>query len=110
MEEKFNEQFSKLMVNKKKILIPNADKYEETVATIKKCMGNKRKKKISKKESNIVRCYSVRIENPKTVLYQQGESNKEAPQKVVKKEELFNLLKSEHVELRHADRDLINDE
>uniref|UniRef100_A0A914CSV9 Uncharacterized protein n=1 Tax=Acrobeloides nanus TaxID=290746 RepID=A0A914CSV9_9BILA len=101
MEGKFNEQFAKFMKNKQQILIPNAKKYEEMVTMIQKWMGND-KQKISKQESNLIRRYSVRIENSLMILYHQGETAKEAPQRVVKQEDLFNLLMTKHKELGHA--------
>src|SRR4051812_48400167 len=49
------------------------------------------KKRLSQKESNLIRCYSIRIENATTILYYQGDTAKEEPQQVVK-QDLFNLL------------------
>uniref|UniRef100_A0A914CSJ4 Integrase catalytic domain-containing protein n=1 Tax=Acrobeloides nanus TaxID=290746 RepID=A0A914CSJ4_9BILA len=81
-------------------------KYEETVSTIQKCAESK-PEKLSQSESNILRRYSLRIENMVPVLYYKGDTAKEKPLKVVKKEELFILLKNTHIRLGHCGVELM---
>ena len=107
MQEKFNEQFAKLIEDKQEILIPDAKKYEEMVTMIQKNGQETTKQKISKQESNLIRRYSIRIENSLMILYHQGETTKETSQKVVKQEDLFNLLMTKHKELGHAGMNII---
>ena len=111
MEGKFYEQYAKLLEGKKQILIPTKEQYDKMVTDVQKGKGDgknpQKSEKEAKKEGNIIRRYSIRIENSETRLYQQGESTKKDPQRVVKQEELFALLKSTHDKLGHAGRDLM---
>jgi Txe/YoeB family toxin of Txe-Axe toxin-antitoxin module len=107
MKEKFNGQFAKFMEDKQQILIPNAKKYEEMVTTIQKSGRETTKQKISKQESNSIRRYSVRIENSLRILYHQGDTAKEVPQRVVKQEDLFNLLMTKHKKLGHTGMNMV---
>ena len=50
--------------------------------------------KLEQKDSNILRRYSVRLENGESILYHQGESASIGePQRVVNQNEVFNLLR-----------------
>ena len=104
MKEKFKEKLEKLMENKTNILIPTAEKYANMVKTIEELAGRdpEKKDKIPQKERNLMRRYSIRIENSETNLYHHGDKAKEEPQKVVKQGDLFNLLRSRHIALGHG--------
>lgn len=106
MEEKFKEQLAAFLANKKQLLIPTEEKYDEMVAVIQnRAVGPT--KKLSQNEINLLRRYSVRIENTVATLYHQGEKPNDAPQKVVKQEGLFVLLKATHARLGHAGRNIM---
>ena len=104
MEAKFNEKFSKFYENKKKILIPEKTEYEEMVLTIQKSAIEKLQ---SKKQVNLQRRYTLHIEQQTPVLYHQGDSEKENAQRVLCREELFEVLKKSHEHLGHAGRDIM---
>lgn len=113
VKEKFDAQFQEFIKNKKKIFIVTAEKYSEMLKIIQ---GDKEKgqlateksatnRKSAIQENNLNRRYSIHVENSITSLFHNGESAKEKPQKVVKQEELFDLLKTTHQKLGHGGRD-----
>ena len=104
MEEKFIEKFSNFCENKKHILIPNKAKYDEMVLTIQKGADEKLK---GNQKLNLLRRYTLHIEQQTPVLYHQVDSGKENAQRVLCKEELFDVLQKSHEKLGHAGRDVM---
>lgn len=104
-KDKFEEQMREFFKDKKQILVPRADKYEEMVESVQKERGEGTKTPL--KEANLIRRYSIRIENSKSTLYHNGDSLKEEPQQVVKQEDLYELLKATHEKLGHAGQDIM---
>lgn len=104
MKDKFDAALAKFMENKKQILIPKAEQFDEMVSLIRDSADKNKK---SQQEMNLIKRYSIRVENSETNLYHSGDKSKETPQKVLKQEDLFNLLKERHVALGHAGRDIM---
>ena len=101
MEDKFNEQYLRFVIDKKHILIPNSTKYNEMVEIMQKTNEGATRKS-EKYESNLQRNYFLRIEQNKQILFHQGHSSKENAQRVIKQEELFRILNDSHKKLGHA--------
>ena len=103
MDIKFYEKLEAFLKDKKQILIPTAEKYDNMVLSIQKT--GDQLKNLSKEETKWIRRYSIRIENGNMVLYHHGETVKEESQQLVKREQLFELLRTTHLKLGHAGRD-----
>lgn len=101
MEEKFNEKFAAFIESNKRIFIPSADKYEQLLSKLQKWVEKKLEKPTTD-DLNLIRNYSVRIENNTPYLYHQGIGGKKEAQRVVKREELFQLLQSTHEKIGHG--------
>ena len=66
------------------------------------------KRKRTTEEANWARRYSIQCIEQSMILYNHGEKGEnEQPKRVVKKEELFDVLTSTHKRLGHAGRDLM---
>lgn len=105
MEARFNKEFAAFIESKRTSVIPTAAKYEEMIASIQKSAATTSEnhgKNTPQRDLNVIRRYSIHIENTSAVLLHQGDGNKEAPQRVVKREELFELLQRTHTKLGHA--------
>ena len=96
MENKFNEQFAIFIKNKRQLIQPTTT-YDEMVAKIQK-NADAKNTKLSMDDFNLMRNYSVRIEQQIPTLFHTG---KEA-QRVVKQDELFKLLEKAHLKLGHC--------
>ena len=102
MEEKFNEQFLNFVEGKRQ-LIPPKIKYDEIIATLQKLTSEK-PKSMSRHETYLLRNYSLRIEQQKSVFYHHGErGTKEVkPRLIVAQEELFGLSDKVHKKIGHG--------
>ena len=103
MEAKFNANFNEFYSNKRQQII-TTDKYDQIVATLQKFIDpdNSSLQK-TKEEYQFCTRFSIRTENSAVVLYHNGPKNDHS--RVVKKEDLYGILKQTHDQLGHGGRD-----
>ena len=90
---KFNELLENFYKNKRQQHIPTIEKYEEMIISIESASSAELKCK-TQQQLNLLRHYSIRTENAMKNLYCDNK-------KVVKREQLFELLDSEHKKTGH---------
>ena len=102
MEAKFYENFEAFYANKRRLIITE-DKYHQIVAALQKFSDpeNSALKK-TKDDFNTLSRFSIRTENSIAVLYHMTKND---PSRVVKKQELYGILKDAHIKLGHGGRD-----
>ena len=102
MEAKFYENFDAFYANKRRHIITE-DKYNHIVATLQKFSDpeNSTLKK-TMDDFNTLSRFSIRTENSIVVLYNMAKNDSS---RVVKKQELYGILKDAHIKLGHGGRD-----
>jgi hypothetical protein len=100
MECLFNEQFSKLIKNKKQVFIPTREKYDGMVAKLIEFAEDPKKRLMG--DLNLIRRHKLHEEHDGYALYHIGDAGKDSAQKVVHQDEVYNLLLRTHQKLGHA--------
>ena len=108
MEANFKESFLKFIQDKKQITIRSKTNYDMMVACVQKCAVKKQNNEtLSVDEANLIRYYSIRIEQQIPVLYRIGNVGKENAKRIVHQDELFTVLDGSHKKLGHAGQNLM---
>ena len=107
MQVHFYKEFSDYLARKKTSQIPTTQIYEMMVNRIKYFdKSGPKKEKLNHHEANLLKRYSLSIENTESVLYHQDERHKGEKQqekkRVIQQEELFTVLHNCHKKLGHA--------
>ena len=93
IEAAFDVQFKEFQSSRKIHQIVSTAKYEEMLEIILRSSTGNEVCKRTREEENIVRRFEIRYEQGVMILYKMSDGEKNQPKKVVKTEELFELLK-----------------